>query len=81
MLWFLAPPTVIKTRTYEIYQYIQALEPQFMLHYRDYIGCYTVGAFAGNPAPKTLQSDGEYQTALSRLCRDMENSPDILEMF
>ena len=54
-----------------------------MLHYRDYnyIGCYTVSAFADNPAPKTLKSNGEYQTALSRLCRDMENSPDILEMF
>ena len=33
--------------------------------------------FAGNPALKILKYKGEYQTAFSRLCRDMENLPDI----
>ena len=49
--------------------------------FHTYPGCYTVSAFAGNPALNVLKSKGEHQTAFSRLCREMENSPDILEML
>ena len=90
-IWFLATHVTVlgasdsdQTRTYEIYQYIKPLESQFLLHHQDsmlILVVYTVSAFAGYPALNILKSKGEYQTAFSRLCRDMENSPDILEML
>ena len=37
--------------------------------------------FAGNSALKILKSKGEYQTAFSRLCGDIDNSPDTGDAF
>ena len=75
---FVAPPTVIKlVRDISIYQAIgesfSAALPGSTrrLNWLLYSHC-----FAGNPALKILKSKGEYQTAFSRLCGDIENSPD-----
>ena len=82
MLWFLAPPTVIKlVRDISIYQAIGESVSAALPRLHAYTGCYTVSAFAGNPALQIPKSKGEYRTAFSRFCRDMENSPDILEML
>ena len=66
-VWFLTIHVIVlgasnndQIRTYEIYQYIKSLESQFLL-FHAYIGCYTVGAFTGNPVLKILKSKEEYQ--------------------
>ena len=68
-------------RDISVYQAIRESVSAALPGLHAYTGCYTVSAFADNPALNILKSKGEYQTAFSRLCRDMENSPTFWRCF